>query len=245
MVIQKEKRRHETRKMPFGLWTCSQDHNDFALINYAGSWFGWLMRPRLQPTRDLNSLWCVRYNKWTSGDSTHLGTFCACVPSGVRVLLQQEIKRSSSMTRKATGLQVYKAIRLSDGVPRPCHWLKLSFTGHLRAEGPDSLSQVSPCEVCGVPELGQIFLLVFRFSGKAVVQLRDCNTSWKVAGLIWNWLTEIYRWFYPSGRDTAQASTQPLTEMSTRNVSWCAGGWGVKATGTYDWQLCHLRVLTV
>jgi len=37
------------------------------------------MRPRLKPTWDLDSVWCVRYNKWTRGDSTHLHAFCACV----------------------------------------------------------------------------------------------------------------------------------------------------------------------
>ena len=32
---------------------------------------------------------------------------------------------------------------------------------------------------------------------------------------------------YPSGRTVALGSTQPLTEMSTRNISWG----GVKAAG--------------
>ena len=32
-------------------------------------------------------------------------------------------------------------------------------------------------------------------------------------------------------------STQPLTEMSTRNISW-----GVKAAGAYSWHSYHLRV---
>jgi len=32
-------------------------------------------------------------------------------------------------------------------------------------------------------------------------------------------------------------STQPLTEMSTRNISW-----GVKAAGAYGWQTYHLPV---
>ena len=31
--------------------------------------------------------------------------------------------------------------------------------------------------------------------------------------------------------------TQPLTEMSTRNISW-----GVKAAGAYGWQAYHLHV---
>jgi len=35
----------------------------------------------------------------------------------------------------------------------------------------------------------------------------------------------------------ALGSTQPLTEMSTRNISW-----GVKAAGAYGWQPYHLHV---
>ena len=38
----------------------------------------------------------------------------------------------------------------------------------------------------------------------------------------------------------ALRSTPPLTEMSTRNISW-----GVKVAGTYGWQPYHLRVPTV
>ena len=33
--------------------------------------------------------------------------------------------------------------------------------------------------------------------------------------------------------------TQPLTEMSTRNISW---GWGVKAAGAYGWQPYNIHV---
>jgi len=36
----------------------------------------------------------------------------------------------------------------------------------------------------------------------------------------------IFYWHNPSGRTMALESTQPLTEMSTRNISW-----GVKAVG--------------
>ena len=35
-------------------------------------------------------------------------------------------------------------------------------------------------------------------------------------------------------------STQPLTGMSTRNISW-----GVKAAGAHGWQPCHFKVPTV
>ena len=50
--------------------------------------------------------------------------------------------------------------------------------------------------------------------------LRHCATSRKVAGSIPDGVTGIFHWHYPSGRTMALRSTQPLTEMSTRNVSW-------------------------
>jgi len=47
----------------------------------------------------------------------------------------------------------------------------------------------------------------------------------------------IFHWHNPSGRTMAQGSTQPVTEMSTRNISW-----RVKAAGERGWQLYHLHV---
>jgi hypothetical protein len=41
-----------------------------------------------------------------------------------------------------------------------------------------------------------------------------------VAGSIPNGVTGIFQWLNPSGRIVAIGSTQPLTEMSTRNPSW-------------------------
>jgi len=38
------------------------------------------------------------------------------------------------------------------------------------------------------------------------------------------WCHWIFHWHNPSGRTVALGSTQPLTEMSTRNVSWGKGG---------------------
>ena len=67
--------------------------------------------------------------------------------------------------------------------------------------------------------------------------LRHCATSWKVAGSIPVGVIGIFHWHNPSGRIMALESTQPLTEMSTRNISW-----GVKAAGAYGWQPYHLRV---
>jgi len=49
--------------------------------------------------------------------------------------------------------------------------------------------------------------------------LRHCATSRKVAGSIPDGVIGIFHW-HPSGRTMALGSSQPLTEMSTRNVSW-------------------------
>jgi hypothetical protein len=57
-------------------------------------------------------------------------------------------------------------------------------------------------------------------------QLRHYATNRKVAGSIPDGVVTIFHWHNPSGRTVALGSTQPLTEMSTRNISW-----GVKAAG--------------
>jgi len=50
--------------------------------------------------------------------------------------------------------------------------------------------------------------------------LRHCATSRKVAVSIPDGVTGIFHWHNPSGRTTVLRLTQPLTEMSTRNISW-------------------------
>ena len=47
-----------------------------------------------------------------------------------------------------------------------------------------------------------------------------CATSQKVAGSIPDGVIGIFHWHNPSGRTMALGSTQPLTEMSTGNISW-------------------------
>jgi hypothetical protein len=47
----------------------------------------------------------------------------------------------------------------------------------------------------------------------------------------------FFHWHSPSGLNMALGSTQPLTEMSTKNISW-----GVKAAGAYGWQPYHLHM---
>jgi len=50
--------------------------------------------------------------------------------------------------------------------------------------------------------------------------LKHCAISRKVVGSIPKGVTGIFYWRNPSGRTMALGSPQPLTEMSTRNISW-------------------------
>jgi hypothetical protein len=57
--------------------------------------------------------------------------------------------------------------------------------------------------------------------GTAVAQwLRCCPTNRKVAGSTPTGVTGIFHLHNPSDRTMALGSTQPLTEMSTRSISW-------------------------
>ena len=49
--------------------------------------------------------------------------------------------------------------------------------------------------------------------------LRHCATSWKVMGSVPDGVTGIFHWHSPE-RTVALGLTQPVTEMSTRNISW-------------------------
>ena len=61
--------------------------------------------------------------------------------------------------------------------------------------------------------------------GHAVAQLVEA-TSRKVAGSIPDGVTGFFHWHNPSGRTMALGSTQLLTELSTRNISY-----GLKTAG--------------
>jgi hypothetical protein len=57
--------------------------------------------------------------------------------------------------------------------------------------------------------------------GTAVTQwLRYCATNRKVTGSIPDGVIGIFHWHFPCDRTMALGSTQPLTEMSTRSISW-------------------------
>jgi hypothetical protein len=50
--------------------------------------------------------------------------------------------------------------------------------------------------------------------------LRHCAASRKVVGSICDRAIRIFHWLNPSGRTVVLESTQPLTKMSTRDISW-------------------------
>jgi hypothetical protein len=80
---------------------------------------------------------------------------------------------------------------------------------------------------CWNPKFLYIFGVYLQWRGHAVAQwLRHCTTNRKVGGSIPDGVIWIFHWHNPSGRTLALGSTQPLTEMSTRDIS-C----GVKAAG--------------
>jgi len=64
--------------------------------------------------------------------------------------------------------------------------------------------------------------------------LRQCASSWKFACSI---PASVIGISHSSGRTLALGCTQPITEMSIRDISW-----DLKAAGAYGWQLYHLPV---
>jgi len=72
------------------------------------------------------------------------------------------------------------------------------------------------------------FTQAFRLWGTRWLSwLRHCATSRKVAGSIPDGVIGIFHLHDPSGRTMALGSTQPLTEMSTWNISWVVKAAGV------------------
>jgi len=65
--------------------------------------------------------------------------------------------------------------------------------------------------------------LVFR---QLVIAFLHSASSRKVAGSILDGVIGIFHWHHPWGHTMALGLTQPLTEMSIRNISW-----GVKVAG--------------
>jgi len=64
--------------------------------------------------------------------------------------------------------------------------------------------------------LPAVIVPVLMQRGHAVAQLVEAD----VAGSITDGVISIFHWHNPSGRTMALESTEPLTEMSTRDISW-------------------------
>jgi hypothetical protein len=60
--------------------------------------------------------------------------------------------------------------------------------------------------------------------------LRHWATNRTVVGSIPHGVIGIFHWYNPSGCTMTLGSTQPITEMSTRNISWGKGGQCVRLT---------------
>ena len=74
------------------------------------------------------------------------------------------------------------------------------------------------------------FLLRFIWGTSVALWLRCCATNWKVTGSIPDGFIGIFHWHNTSDRTMALGSTQPLTEMNTRRISWGKCGRCVRLT---------------
>jgi hypothetical protein len=89
----------------------------------------------------------------------------------------------------------------------------------------------SPCIVPSVRMVGLFaymhsqhpkrqFYLLHIWTGAWCRWLRHSAASRKDVGSNIDWVTEIFHWNNPFGRTVVLVSTQPLREMSNRNISW-------------------------
>ena len=78
----------------------------------------------------------------------------------------------------------------------------------------DLVLPLSSYSIFWFPAAAYVFFLSFLFSCPFYA------TNRQVAGSIPDGVIEIFQWHNPSGRTMALGSTQPLTEMSTRCISW-------------------------
>jgi hypothetical protein len=71
--------------------------------------------------------------------------------------------------------------------------------------------------------------------------LRHCAKNQQVARPIPDGVSGFFHWHTPVGRIMALGSTQPLTEMSTRNISW--GGKGGRCVWLRTYHL-HVPIVS-
>ena len=132
----------------------------------------------------------------------------------------------------------------------PYFWVMAPSLRVVAFERPRSLGKVShptPSDAVRKTEVQRhkigainVHLKLQNWSTRRCGWLRHWAASRKVAGSIPDGVIGIFYWHNPSGCTMALGSTQPLTEMSTINISW-----GVKAAGAYGWQPYYLQVQIV
>ena len=110
----------------------------------------------------------------------------------------------------------------------PCH-IKFSIYRTLC-----SIKNIPATEQCEVKLLS--LLRILERGGHAVAQLVEA-TSRKDVGSIPYGVIGIFHWYNPSGRTLALRANQPLTKMSTRNISW-----RIKAADAESWRPYRLNV---
>jgi hypothetical protein len=81
------------------------------------------------------------------------------------------------------------------------------------------ISNKERLQIAQVPMYGIFVFISILFLYLAAQWLRHYATNRQVADSIPD-VIGIFHWHNPSGRTMALGSTQPLTEMSTRCISW-------------------------
>ena len=110
---------------------------------------------------------------------------------------------------------------------RPAEWIRGWVTPRIRVKKalpyPTLPEYQKPAilDRCYTGSLETLYRLLYIRLGTAVAQcLRCCATNRKVGGSIPADVIGIFHWRNPSDRTMTLESTQPLTEMSTRSISW-------------------------
>jgi len=114
--------------------------------------------------------------------------------------------RESTYSRMWTGLY-YELIRLTMKTANNLSWKSSTMNVHYTAKQQTHHWSAKP-------------FLVYYTKPFCCSSLRHCATNRKVAGSIPDGVIRIIHWHNPSGRTMALGLTLPLTEMSTRNISW-------------------------
>ena len=125
---------------------------------------------------------------------------------------------SRAVPQRASGLVSQDIIVLSDMTPCSLSWFHQGTKRHRHGPQYHIRRKIYPNF-----EFFTAYFCVFTIFLRVttVAQwLRCCATNWKVAGSIPAGVIGIFHWHNTSDPIMVLGSTQPLTEMSTRSISW-------------------------